>query len=628
MCGICGFTSKQNEDYKNSVIKNMMDTIAHRGPDDEGSYIDNHVALGFRRLSIIDLSSGHQPMSNESESIWIVFNGEIYNFQDLRELLIAKGHIFKSQSDTEVILHSYEEWGTSCLEKISGMFAFAVWDANNQQLFLAVDRVGIKPLYYSCSNNNLFFASEVKCLFSNPLLSPELNVEAVPYHMAFLWCPFPMTAFKNINKLQPGHYMVFRDGHLKVHEYWDLTINESERSDTNYWTEIIREELSNVTKSHMISDVPIGSFLSGGIDSSAICSYMSSQFDGRLATYFIEFSSKDLHNDVRMDEKPFARLMADILKSDHNEIVVTPDTHRLLKEAVWFMDEPIGDPAAITTYMICSEAKKHSTVLLSGVGGDEVFAGYPRYEAMKILNFFHLMPNFFQSTFYQLSKFFPGGKNAVFRNFKKFSKSLQKPFFDAYFQMLCYFNKDEQKMLFTPDFYEMIRNVDIFSNHNEYLQKCSGLSWLSTIQYIDFKTFLPGLNLAYTDKMSMAASTEVRVPLLDHGFIEKMFAIPSELRLHRLKGKFAFKKAMHGILPDQIVWRKKAGFGLPIHSWISNEMRPVIEEYFDFTKIQNQGIFNPHFIRKILDAEYANTEYYSNHIWLLLNFQIWYDTFL
>jgi asparagine synthase (glutamine-hydrolysing) len=628
MCGICGFTSGMDENEKKDRIHKMMDTISHRGPDDARHYIDEDIALGFRRLAIIDLKGGRQPLSNEDHTLWIVFNGEIYNFQPLREELLGKGHVFRTRSDTETIIHAYEEWGTDCLKRLRGMFAFAIWDSQKKEVFLAADRVGIKSLYYTETGSPFMFASEAKSIFASGFLKPEINNEVIPYHMAFLWSPFPLTIFRNIKKLRPGHYLIHRNGKSEEHCYWDLPIHEETANGLAPWVERTQNAIEDAVRSHMISDVPLGAFLSGGIDSSAICSYMKQLSPDRISTYFIAFSDEDLKNEILMNEEPYADIMAQELDSIHRKIVVSPDAEKLIHDIVWHLDEPVGDSASITTYLVSKAARETLTVLLSGVGGDEVFAGYPRYLAMKLLRQYNKIPKWGQNLISNLAGPLPGGKNAFFRNIKKFIKSAEDGEFDAYMGMLCYFNKEEQKRLFAPDFYSSVKDVDIFSFHRDYYEKSSGLNWLNRLQYLDFKTFLPCLNLMYTDKMSMAASIEVRVPFLDHVFAENMFQIPSEYKLKGKERKYIFKKSMENDLPDKIIWRKKTGFGAPIHAWISGKLRDMTEDYLSEYRLKKQGIFNYEYIRTVLDSEYANKEYYSNHIWQLLTFQIWYDRFL
>ncbi len=629
MCGIVGLHNQFGSDEKRQRVQAMMQSIQHRGPDDGGSYVEGDVALGFRRLAIIDLESGNQPLCNEDRSVWIVFNGEIYNFRQLRQELEARHHRFTTKTDTEVIVHAYEEWGIECLERLSGMFAFCIWDANKQQLFLAVDRSGVKPLYFSHYQGHFVFASEVKAILQSGLVPMEPDYETLPYHLAFLTAPSPRTMFRHVNKLSPGHYLVFGDGRLVEREYWDLRIEE----DPMVWAERpferIAASIKRATQSQSMADVPLGAFLSGGIDSSAICYSLNQVTHGKLQTYSIAYRQEDMRNDVLMDESPYADQMARALGSEHRSIYA--DTERLedlLPQLVWHMDEPIGDPAALTTYLVSRHARETLTVLLSGVGGDEVFAGYPRYLAMKLLSRFQRLPFALQQPFHWLAGRMPGGRTAFFRNCQKFSRAARQPAEAAYLDMLTYFDPAEQKKLLTRQFQAQFGHVDVYRYHREYLDRARAMPLLNRLQYLDYKTFFPCLNLMYTDKMSMAASIEVRVPYLDDTFVQEMFSLPVSLKIRRGQGKFALKKAMQGRLPHDVIWRKKAGFGAPIHAWIRGQLRDMVETYLGEEKLKEQGIFNPAYVRQLLDQEYSNKRYLSNHIWQLLTIQLWDQIFV
>lgn len=628
MCGICGFVGDLGGKSKEAVLQDMMTSIAHRGPDDASFHLDGQTGLGFRRLSIIDLASGRQPLANEDETVWIVFNGEIYNFRELRRDLKARGHRFRTGADTEVIVHAYEEWGEECLGKLNGMFGFAIWDSRRRRLFLAVDRFGIKPVYYAQNGDDFLFASEVKAMLAAGLKA-RLESSAVPYHMAFLWTPYPTTAFKDVCKLEPGHYLIYENDSVKKVRYWDLEINEAPLKRADEWFDYVREHLDAVVRSHMVSDVPLGAFLSGGLDSSSICAIMKRHMENDLSTYYIAFSKESMKNEVLMDETPYADKMASELGGHHRSIEVSPDIVDLFDKAIWHLEEPVGDPAAISTYLVSQAARETLTVLLSGVGGDEVFSGYPRYRAMWYYRKYGGALGVFKNVFAGAVAAMPGGKRAFNRKVKKFMRAIGKPETDAYLDMLCYFDQESQQRLFHPDFYSsVVKDIDIFEYHKHYLGNTNGMSWLNRLQYLDFKTFLPCLNLAYTDKMSMAASIEVRVPFLDHKFVEAMFRIPHVLKQHKSQGKYVFKKSMEGILPDDIIWRKKTGFGLPIHSWISTDMRNMVDHYLGEQYLRDQGIFSHDFIQDILEMERTNQEYYSNHIWALLSFQIWHEKFI
>jgi asparagine synthase (glutamine-hydrolysing) len=629
MCGIVGFHNPLGPDEKRRRVQAMMQSLLHRGPDDGGYYVEGDVALGFRRLAIIDLESGNQPLCNEDRRIWIVFNGEIYNFRALRQDLEARSHRFTTKTDTEVIVHAYEEWGIGCLERLSGMFSFGIWDANDQQLFLAVDRSGIKPLYFSHYHGHFVFASEVKAILQSGLVPMEPDYETLPYHLAFLTAPFPRTMFRHVKKLSPGHYLLFREGRPVEREYWDLRIDEDPMAWAERPFDRIAASIERATKSQSTADVPLGAFLSGGLDSSAICHFLNQATDGKLQTYFIAYDEKDMQDDVLMDERPYADQMARALGTQHRSIYATTDRlDDLLCELVWHMDEPVGDPAALTTYLVSRHARETLKVLLSGVGGDEVFAGYPRYLAMVLLSRFHHLPRVLQRSFHWLAAQVPGGRSAFFRNCQKFSRAAREPADAAYLDMLTYFHPAEQKQLLTRQFRAQFGHVDVYRYHREYLDRSRAMPLVNRLQYLDYKTFLPCLNLMYTDKMSMAASIEVRVPYLDDALVQEMFRLPVSLKIRRGQGKFALKKAMQGRLPHDVIWRKKAGFGAPIHAWIRGQLRDMVETYLGEEKLKEQGIFNPAYVRQLLDQEYSNKRYLSNHIWELLTIQLWDQVFV
>jgi asparagine synthase (glutamine-hydrolysing) len=629
MCGIAGFVNSIPVSEKRSRVTRMMESIAHRGPDDEGDYCDAHVALGFRRLSIIDVVTGHQPLSNEDETVWVVFNGEIYNFRELRQQLEKSGHVFRTRTDTETIVHAYEEWGDSFLDHLSGMFAFALWDQPRRRLVLAVDRVGVKPLYFAENDGSLCFASEAKALFSSGLVPCEADYATLPYHMTFLTAPFPRTMFKGVSKLKPGHLAIFEDGRLQVKEYWDLTVSEDHAAWAHRPFERIASSIGDATRRQMSADVPLGAFLSGGIDSSTICRYLRDHMTAPLETYFIAFKPDDLKNDVLMDETRFADQMADQLESIHHSIYASTDNlPDLLPKLAWHMDEPIGDPAGLTSYLLSMHAKKTLTVLLSGVGGDEVFGGYPRYLALAMHGKFARLPWPIRKSVTGFSHSLPGGAWSLFRNLKKFARSADLGPIDAYLRMLTYFTPEEHHKLFTSEFLAEFGNEDVYQYHHQYLERVKSHSLLNQVQYLDFKTFLPCLNLMYTDKMSMAASIEVRVPFLDDRLVADMFTLPSKMKLNRTIRKYAFKKSMEGSLPHEIIWRKKAGFGSPIHAWIRGKMHDFVQDHLSPSRLREQGIFNPQFVQEILRQELSNRQYNSNHIWQLLTFQLWLDAFV
>jgi asparagine synthase (glutamine-hydrolysing) len=629
MCGIAGFVGKAISE-KLPVLKKMTDVIAHRGPDDEGFYCDEEAALGFRRLSIIDVAGGHQPMCNEDETIWIIFNGEIYNYAVLREDLKRKGHRFKTHSDTEVVIHLYEEIGEACLNKFQGMFAFALWDKRKKQLFLARDRVGIKPLYYSLFQNALIFGSEIKAILEYPGVSRKTDPTAIDSYMSFLWTPEPKTIFKNIFKLPSAHYLIFKNGRSDVRSYWNVTFEPDYATTEKAWKEKILQSLEEIVGKHLISEVPLGAFLSGGIDSTAIVGIMKQKLKFPVQTYTIAFKEEDLKRDVVQSDVEYARLAARHFHIDHREILLQPDVVGLLPRLIWHMDEPVADPAAMTTYLICKAAKETLTVLLSGVGGDEIFAGYPRYPAVKVAEWYNRIPAFLRENMLnRLINSLPSSRASAFRNAKKLIRSSSLPFIERYMGYRTYYTEKEKSELYTADFQNTLRAVhsDPLEEHLSYLEEVSNNDMVSRMLYVDLKTFLPSLNLMYTDKMSMASSVEVRVPFLDHTLIELAAKIPSDMKLRNFKRKYIFKKSMEGFLPHSIIWRKKAGFGAPLRSWITNDLKEMVYDLLSEKRIRERGYFNYGYVQKMLKEEFSGKEYYSNHIWQLLTLELWHQIF-
>jgi len=631
MCGIVGFVGEQSEELKRSTLLPMLRAIVHRGPDDEGVYTDASVALGFRRLAIIDLVSGRQPLANEDETVWTVFNGEIYNFAALRSQLESHGHVFRSKSDTEVIVHAYEQWGDEFVQRLNGMFGLAVWDTRRKRLLLAVDRAGIKPLYYAIVGDTLVFASEAKSILKSGLIPVEPDYHTLPFHMAFLTSPFPRTMFRHVQKLSPGYVATYEAGQLRRRQYWDLDpmVDYQQWSDHPY--EKIANDIHQATRNQMIADVPLGGFLSGGIDSSAICHFLTEERKEPIETYFIKFRSEDMANDILMDESPFADKMAKELNSIHHSIyATTDDLEALLPKLAWHLDEPVGDPAGLTTYLVSQQARQTLTVLLSGAGGDEIFGGYPRYLAMALLQKYRRVPSVLRRGVGAAAQLIPSGKLAVLRNLRKFTKAASQDPSHAYLDMLTYFGPEDQKKLFTPEFYDEYCQEDVYRYHREIYNtsKLNDQPLLTRLQYLDFKTFLPCLNLTYTDRMSMAASIEVRVPYLDDQLVASIATLPAKEKLCGRVRKYGMKRSMEGRLPDSVIYRRKTGFGSPIHAWLRGRLRPLVDHYLGESYLREQGIFNSEFVAGILRAEWNNRVYYSNHIWELLTFQLWHQVFV
>ncbi len=591
MCGITGIINQNGKAVDRELLKNMADVLEHRGPDDEGFYINSsdfplenlkwkqshgkgNVGLGHRRLSIIDLSTGHQPMQNEDNSIWISFNGEIYNFIDLKKELIGKGHIFRTNSDTEAIVHAYEEWGEDCVKHLRGMFAFAIWDENRQTLFLARDRLGIKPLYYYSDQSKFIFGSEIKALLQHPDMKREIQPEALYDYLCFLYVPAPGSIFKGIYKLLPGHTLMVKEGRLADKEYWDLSFAENTRIPEKEWCEKIIEKLRESVDIRLISDVPLGAFLSGGVDSSAVVALMSSLKTEPVQTSSIGFGEE------KFNELPYAREIAKAYNTDHHEMIVSPDAAGILEQLTWYFDEPFSDSSAIPTYYVSQVARQKVTVALSGDGGDENFAGYRRYYFDRLENQLRaIFPSAFRrDAIGALARIYPKADwLPQFFRAKTLLTNLSLDPVEGYYNSMSWFQAFKKDIL-SPDMRKELSGYNPISHYHKYYDNIQTSDPLSKIQYLDIKTYLTDDILTKVDRASMAHALEIRVPVLDHEFMELVATIPSNLKLKGKNGKHIFKKALEPTLPENCLHRKKMGFSIPLSQWLRNELKPVFED--------------------------------------------------
>jgi asparagine synthase (glutamine-hydrolysing) len=631
MCGICGIVGQADD----QLIKNMLARIAHRGPDDEGTYIaaaanGERVGLGHRRLSIIDLSpAGHEPMSDAQGEIWLTYNGEIYNFKELRKELEKCGYRFKSESDAEVVIYAYREWGLNSLALFNGMFAFAIWDGRDNSLLLARDRLGIKPLYYAETPAGFAFASEIKALLAIPNFKREVDLASLDQFLSFLWTPDPDTLFRGVKKLPPAHFLLHQNGQTEVRQYWDLQFNEDDSLSEQEWIEKVREQVERSVRAQMIADVPLGAFLSGGVDSSSIVSLMTGLVSQKVTTYTFGFKSEDLRYDILEDDVKYAREIGAKLATDYHESFFEPQVMDLLPKLVYHLDEPVADPAAITSYLICKAARERLTVLLSGMGGDEVFAGYPRHIAVKLAAAYNLIPSFISRPLVEaMPAMMPGRFNSVFRNTKKLARSAALPLRERYLGYCTYFKEDEKRALYTGAMNTATVECNALSAHQDYFDKVADEDFINQMLYVDLKTFLPCLNLTYTDKTSMAASMEVRVPLLDHELVEMAARIPARLKIKGLTRKYILKKAAEKWLPKNIIYRKKAGFSAPLRSWLHNDLRGMVEDLLCESKVRQRGYFDYREVRRLIDDNLAGREDNSLKIFQLLTLELWHREFI
>jgi asparagine synthase (glutamine-hydrolysing) len=631
MCGINGiaYSTKSNKQVDEQILRKMRDIQHHRGPDDAGEFIESQIGLGHRRLSIVDVSHGGQPMFNEDKSLVIVYNGEVYNHADYREELEAKGHVYQTHCDTETILHLFEEYGERCVEKLRGMFAFAIWNRTKKELFIARDRLGVKPLYYvHDEKGNLFFGSEIKTILEAAAVKPELNYNALPDQFANHGTSKDETLFVGVKRLLPGHTMFWADGKLSIKKYWDISFepkHNSERravatrqSDSEYIEEW-RDLFTQSVKLRLMADVPLGMFLSGGIDSSAIAAVMSTMVDEPIKTFSVGFAEREAN------EFEFARIVAKKYKTDHHEITITPEQFFAeLPKLIWHEDEPIGFDSSIPLYFVSKLAQEHVKVVLTGEGSDEIMAGYGRYaKAVQLLNYGKkyesATPKFLRSAI-KMGANAVGGK--LTRTFLTRENDIENMFLDNF----AIFGKAMQTNLFSAETKSRIGEQNPYRYQNDWLNQTDAKDILDKLLYVDSKTYLHEL-LMKQDQMSMAASIESRVPFLDHKLVEFTAKMPVNMKLRGTTTKFLLKEAMRGILPDEILYRPKMGFPVPLARWLRNEFKQYVDEYVLSERTLNRGIFDADFVRELV-AKHNNGEDHANRLFRLINFEIWYRVFI
>jgi len=624
MCGICGIIQPEKP-VSHSLIKSMCDTIFHRGPDDEGIFIRGNVALGARRLSIIDLVTGHQPISNENGKIWIAYNGEVYNFPELKKILEKKGHKFKSKSDTETIVHSYEEWGENFVNKLRGMFAFAIWDEGKQKLILVRDRIGIKPLYYTLlKDGTIVFGSELKTLLKYQGIDREIDFEALDLFLTLEYIPAPYTIFKNVKKLKAGHILIYQDGKIQIKKYWDIEKEYASQKvkDVNEYCEQLYYLLKESVKLRLISDVPLGCFLSGGIDSSTIVGLMSELGVKPIRTFSIGFEERS-YNELK-----YARIIAKKFQTEHHEFIITPKIIDLTEKLINHLDEPFGDFSIFPTYLVSKIARDYVKVILSGDGGDEVFGGYEHYQAQKLAEIPFLFP-LNQILKYALSPFPPQEKKKGFWNkLKRYSEGFYHTKTDRHFRWMMFLNSNYKKKLYSPVFLSDLKNSKTVLERypfSEYFKTAQYMDDINKELYLDLKTYLSDDILVKVDRMSMAVSLETRVPLLDHKLVEFAFQIPGNYKLKGFTTKWILKKTMERLLPRENIYRSKEGFSIPIKNWLKNELKDFLFDYLNEKKLSD--FFNFSFVKKMIDEHLSGKENHSHRLWALLVFEVWRENY-
>lgn len=629
MCGICGFVYSdpaRPADLKR--LEDMCRSIAHRGPDHEGHYVAGNVALGNRRLSIIDLDGGDQPISNEDDTVWVAFNGEIYNYKDLTALLSRRGHEFRTHSDTEVIVHAYEEFGDEFLQHLNGMFAIALFDTKKHRLVLARDRTGIKPLYYTIHDGALVFGSELKAVLAYGAVPRSVDLVALNEYLSFEYVPTPRTIFSNISKLPPGHAMSFSKGEAKTWQYWDINLARSENIQAKGiadYTEELTGVFRDVIQKEMISDVPIGVLLSGGVDSSAITSLMTELSPGRVKSFSITF------DDSSFDESRYARKVANHLGTEHYDLTLTPDmTLDLMPRIADFMDEPLGDSSLVPTFLLSQFTRGYVKTALGGEGGDELLAGYSTLQAHRLVEYYErLLPSVVRLKLIPwVVDLMPVSYDNISLDFKvrRFIGGRGVPPAVRHHRWLGSFTPAQKEQLLRS--WVRVEEKDTYDVVFDHLQKCGVSEATNQILYADMKLYLEGNILPKTDRASMANSLEVRVPFLNHTLVEYLAGVPHNLKLRRFTTKFLLRRAMRDRLPKEIVNRGKKGFNMPVAKWLTGPLRPLAEDLFSEERLKRDGYFDSKIVRRILDDHMSGRCDQRKLLWTLLAFQLWHDKWM
>jgi asparagine synthase (glutamine-hydrolysing) len=622
MCGIAGVVSTTREsNITEALVHHMCNQIVYRGPDDEGLYVADGAGLGMRRLSIIDLSGGHQPVFNEDRSSWIVFNGEIYNFPELRPELESQGHRFRSHTDTEVIIHLYEEMGAECVKKLRGMFALAIYDKTKRKLTLARDRLGKKPLHYALHQGNLYFASEIKSILAVAPELAEVNSQGLLEYLYYGYVPDPITAYRGIHKLPPGHLLEFEDGKIRIRQYWDLPeYNTHAPKNEEECLEELEQRLFEATKIRLISDVPLGAFLSGGIDSSTVVALMSRASSTPVKTFSIGFKKDDFN------ESNYARIVANKFSTDHHEMILEPDVVQTVAHLTSSLEEPFGDSSMLPTYYVSQMARQHVTVALSGDGGDEMFGGYDRYRIHDERRIYERIPGWARK-FYR-DQVLPHLPNRM--RGRRFSYNVSLPWQERYIDHLAFLPSFERDTpLLSVDFRAILNRSDDPANVlRRYFAKAPAKDPVDQLLYVDTKTYMVADILTKVDRMSMLNSLEVRVPMLDHVFVEWVAGLSPEWKLRGNQQKYILRKLAERVgVPREVIYRQKRGFSLPLVHWMRNELKDMLMILLEPRTLE-RGYFDAAGIRKLMDDHLVHGKTMTGRIWRLLMFELWHRNFL
>jgi asparagine synthase (glutamine-hydrolysing) len=625
MCGIVGLVRNNGKAIDEQLLSRMCDAIKHRGPDDDGFYVNGCVGLGMRRLAIIDLKSGKQPIHNQERTSWIVFNGEIYNYLELREKLEKLGHTFYTNSDTEAIVHAYDQYGVDCPNHLRGMFAFAIWDDAKRELFLARDRVGKKPLLYAQIEGDLVFGSEFSALLLHPQISRDVNLEALDHYLSFMCIPAPMTAYRSIQKLEPGNWLRWRNGEVTVQRYWQPDFSKKLKIDEREAGEQTVEILRDAVRCRLMSEVPLGAFLSGGIDSSAVVALMSQESSERIKTFSIGFEEQDF------SELHHARRVAEHVGADHHEFIVRPDAVEVLPMLVEHYGEPYADSSAVPTYYVARETRKHVTVALNGDGGDESFAGYERYAAMQLAERYRKLPIFLrESVIQEVVSRVPAselGRGRV-KAFKRFLQAASLPKVDRYMRWMSTFNNDLKTSLYSDAFRQELNGAQPVDLLRPWFAHVNGSGIVDAALNADIMTYLPNDLLVKVDIATMAVSLEARSPFLDHHVIEFAASLPERFKLRGLTTKYLLKKILRKLLPSENLNRRKMGFGVPIGHWFRGTMQPFLREVLLSERASRRGLFKPEVVRSLIDEHARAERDHSHQLWTFLMLELWFQRFI
>jgi asparagine synthase (glutamine-hydrolysing) len=621
MCGICGVISFEPEkSIDRSILQKMNDTIRHRGPDDEGYYQDARASLGMRRLSIIDLFTGHQPISNENGDIWVIYNGEIYNFQPVRADLEARGHRFKTQTDTEIIVHAYEEYGDDCVKHFNGMFAIALWDARRCRLLLARDHMGIKPLYYWAGPDRLVFGSELKALTAHPDVPRRVNLSAIDLFLSLEYIPSPLTIYEDVFKLPPGHLLVLENGRTKLSSFWDVPLEPVGQNEEEC-AEILAGLLKDAVRMRLISDVPLGAFLSGGIDSSGVVGYMSQLSSTPVETFSIGFQ------DATYNELPYAEAVARHFGTHHRFEVLNPDVASLAEQLVQHHDEPFADTSIFPTYLVSKLARQHVKVALSGDGGDELFAGYDTYIAERLSHYYSKLPGVMRTSlmpaFASMLPPQPAKKGTI----NKVKRMIEGASMDPSLQhtrWMIFMNEWDKDILYQPDLKKTLEQGSTAGFFEGHFQKVRSFDRLAQQQYVDLKTYLADNILTKVDRMSMAVSLEARVPLLDHRIAEFALNLPPQMKLDGSRTKVILRRALKRLVPDLVLEKPKEGFSIPMKHWLGTSLKPMMMDLLATETVQKRGYFQPRVVSAWIQDHLQGRANHAHRLWALMVLELWH----